>query len=103
MDVELHCRETLNPLYFAHEREVAWRNNLDSRFGVLKRDEREEIVKRIRFRTPGDITITGGLNPMPILWRKSYKWRDETDRTRERQMTNAETAWKKNKDIFKEI
>jgi sulfate adenylyltransferase subunit 2 len=50
-------------LYFAHEREVVWRNDTwlpNSEFLVL--DSREEIVtKTIRFRTLGDITITGGI------------------------------------------
>lgn len=50
-------------LYFAHEREVVWRNETwlpNSEFLVL--DGREEIVtKQIRFRTLGDITITGGI------------------------------------------
>lgn len=50
-------------LYFAHEREVIWRDHSwipNSEF--LKLDEREEIViKKIRFRTLGDITITGGI------------------------------------------
>ncbi|WP_203296299.1 sulfate adenylyltransferase subunit CysD [Luteirhabdus pelagi] len=50
-------------LYFAHEREVVWRNNSwipVSEF--LKLEEGEEIVKKkIRFRTLGDITITGGI------------------------------------------
>lgn len=50
-------------LYYAHEREVIWRNNSwipVSEFITL--DEREEVVmKKIRFRTLGDITITGGI------------------------------------------
>jgi sulfate adenylyltransferase subunit 2 len=50
-------------LYLAHEREVVWRNNSwipNSEFLVL--DDREEVVTRkIRFRTLGDITITGGI------------------------------------------
>ena len=50
-------------LYFAHQREVIWRNNSwipKSEYLIL--DEREEIVtKKIRFRTLGDITITGGI------------------------------------------
>jgi len=50
-------------LYFAHEREVVWRNNSwipNSEF--LNLDENETIVKKkIRFRTLGDITITGGI------------------------------------------
>ncbi|HSR59660.1 MAG TPA: sulfate adenylyltransferase subunit CysD [Robiginitalea sp.] len=50
-------------LYYAHDREVIWRNNSwipKSEYLIL--DEREEIVtKKIRFRTLGDITITGGI------------------------------------------
>lgn len=50
-------------LYFAHEREVVWRNN--SWIPVsnyLKLEAGEEIqTKKIRFRTLGDITITGGI------------------------------------------
>ena len=50
-------------LYFAHDREVVWRSNSwipVSEF--LKLEEGEEIVtKKIRFRTLGDITITGGM------------------------------------------
>ena len=50
-------------LYSAHEREVVWMQNSwipNSEFLVL--DNQEEIVtKKIRFRTLGDITITGGI------------------------------------------
>ncbi|MFY7989508.1 MAG: sulfate adenylyltransferase subunit CysD [Fluviicola sp.] len=50
-------------LYFAHEREVIWRNNSwipVSEFITI--DPRETIEKKkIRFRTLGDITITGGI------------------------------------------
>lgn len=50
-------------LYFAHERQVVRRS--DSWIPVsefLKLDENEEIfTKKIRFRTLGDITITGGI------------------------------------------
>lgn len=50
-------------LYFAHEREVVWRNHSwipNSEFLTLQ--ENEKIVrKKIRFRTLGDITITGGI------------------------------------------
>lgn len=50
-------------LYFAHDREVVWRNGSwipNSEF--LKLTPGDEIVtKRIRFRTLGDITITGGI------------------------------------------
>lgn len=50
-------------LYFAHEREVIWRNNSwipVSEFITL--DPRETVTKKkIRFRTLGDITITGGI------------------------------------------
>ena len=50
-------------LYLAHEREVVWRSN--SWIPVseyLPKIEGEEIhTKKIRFRTLGDITITGGI------------------------------------------
>lgn len=49
-------------LYLAHQREVIWRNNTwlpVSEFITLAPDEKPE-VKQIRFRTLGDITITGG-------------------------------------------
>lgn len=50
-------------LYFAHDREVIWRNNSwipNSEF--LTVSPKEIIVrKRVRFRTLGDITITGGI------------------------------------------
>lgn len=50
-------------LYFAHDREVIWRNNSwipNSEF--IQLDENEVIeTKKIRFRTLGDITITGGI------------------------------------------
>jgi sulfate adenylyltransferase subunit 2 len=50
-------------LYLAHEREVVWRNNSwipNSEFLTLHDNEKIE-TKKIRFRTLGDITITGGL------------------------------------------
>ena len=50
-------------LYFAHEREVVRRNNSwipNSEFLKLEPEE-EVITKKIRFRTLGDITITGGI------------------------------------------
>ena len=50
-------------LYFAHQRNVVLRDHTylpESEYLVLR--EKEEIVsKKIRFRTLGDITITGGL------------------------------------------
>ena len=50
-------------LYFAHDRQVVWRN--DSWIPVseyLIMDEEEAVeTKKIRFRTLGDITITGGI------------------------------------------
>jgi sulfate adenylyltransferase subunit 2 len=50
-------------LYFSHEREVVWRSDAwipNSEF--LKLDANEEVsTKKIRFRTLGDITITGGI------------------------------------------
>ncbi|MDR6301835.1 sulfate adenylyltransferase subunit CysD [Mesonia maritima] len=50
-------------LYLAHEREVVWRNNSwipNSEFLKLEENEKVE-TKKIRFRTLGDITITGGI------------------------------------------
>ena len=50
-------------LYFAHEREVVWRQDSwipNSEFLILEDDE-EIVTKKIRFRTLGDITITGGI------------------------------------------
>lgn len=50
-------------LYLAHEREVVWRKNSwipNSKFLVLEDNETIE-TKKIRFRTLGDITITGGI------------------------------------------
>ena len=50
-------------LYLAHQREVVWWN--DSWIPVsefLKLEENEKIeTKKIRFRTLGDIAITGGI------------------------------------------
>jgi len=50
-------------LYFAHERKVVWKNNSwipYSEYLIL--EEQDDIVtKKIRFRTLGDITITGGI------------------------------------------
>lgn len=50
-------------LYIAHEREVVWRNNTWLPYSAfLKLREGEEVVKKmVRFRTLGDITITGGI------------------------------------------
>jgi len=50
-------------LYFAHERKVIFRNESwipDSEF-LIKEDNEEIVTKKIRFRTLGDITITGGI------------------------------------------
>ncbi|SRX54904.1 sulfate adenylyltransferase subunit CysD [Aequorivita sp. CIP111184] len=50
-------------LYLAHDREVVWRSDSwipNSKF--LKLEDGEAVVsKKIRFRTLGDITITGGI------------------------------------------
>lgn len=50
-------------LYFAHQRDVIWRN--DTWLPVsdfIQIDDSEEVVnKKLRFRTLGDITITGGI------------------------------------------
>ena len=58
-------RENLSipSLYFAHEREVVWRNDSwipYSEYLTLEPNEKIEN-KKIRFRTLGDITITGGI------------------------------------------
>ncbi len=50
-------------LYFAHEREVVLRNGSwipNSEYLQLE-DHEEILTKKIRFRTLGDITITGGI------------------------------------------
>jgi sulfate adenylyltransferase subunit 2 len=50
-------------LYIAHEREVIWRNDSwipNSEFLTIHENEKIE-TKKIRFRTLGDITITGGI------------------------------------------
>lgn len=50
-------------LYYAHERDVVWRSNSwipNSEFLTLEPQE-EVVTKKIRFRTLGDITITGGM------------------------------------------
>lgn len=50
-------------LYLAHEREVVWRKDSwipNSEFLVLDANEKVE-TKKVRFRTLGDITITGGI------------------------------------------
>jgi len=50
-------------LYFAHQRDVVWRNGSWIPYSeFLITDTNEEVVsKKIRFRTLGDITITGGI------------------------------------------
>lgn len=50
-------------LYYAHQREVVWRNNSWIPTSEFLKLEETEIVqtKQIRFRTLGDITITGGI------------------------------------------
>ena len=50
-------------LYLAHEREVVWRQDSwipMSEHLILEGNEKVE-TKKIRFRTLGDITITGGI------------------------------------------
>ena len=66
MDVWNYIRReniAIPSLYLAHEREVVWRNNSwipNSEY--LQLDTNEKIVtKKVRFRTLGDITITGGI------------------------------------------
>lgn len=50
-------------LYFSHKRKVVWRNDCwipVSTFIELDEDEKTHL-KKVRFRTLGDITITGGI------------------------------------------
>ncbi len=59
----LHEKIEIPSLYFAHNRDVIYRNNSwipKSDFLTLR--EGEKVVnKKVRFRTLGDITITGGV------------------------------------------
>ncbi len=50
-------------LYFAHQRDVIWRNNTWLPISEhIQVDDSDEVVnKKLRFRTLGDITITGGI------------------------------------------
>ncbi|MEP1034509.1 sulfate adenylyltransferase subunit CysD [Ekhidna sp.] len=50
-------------LYFAHQRDVIWRNSTWLPISdFIQIDDKEEVVnKKLRFRTLGDITITGGI------------------------------------------
>lgn len=53
----------LPSLYYAHQRNVVWRNQTwlpESEYLEL-RDGEEVVNKQVRFRTLGDITITGGI------------------------------------------
>lgn len=53
----------LPSLYYAHDRQVVWRNQTwlpASEFLELREGE-EYVTKKVRFRTLGDITITGGI------------------------------------------
>ncbi len=66
LDVWLYMQREkveLPSLYFAHEREVIWRNNswlpISEHISLKPTDVKEN--KKIRFRTLGDITITGGI------------------------------------------
>lgn len=66
MDVWNYIRREKIPipsLYLAHEREVVWRNNSwipNSEYLQLETNEKI-VTKKVRFRTLGDITITGGI------------------------------------------
>ena len=50
-------------LYIAHDREVLWRDNtwLPNSEYITLREGEELVTKKVRFRTLGDITITGGI------------------------------------------
>jgi sulfate adenylyltransferase subunit 2 len=53
----------LPSVYFAHEREVVWRNQtwIPVSEHIQIRDNEKVETKKLRFRTLGDITITGGI------------------------------------------
>lgn len=59
----LRERIEIPSLYYAHEREVVWRNgSWIAASEHLPHMENDEVVtKKIRFRTLGDITISGGI------------------------------------------
>lgn len=59
----LHENIEIPSLYIAHKRDVIWRNNTWLPVSeYITVDDKEEVVnKMIRFRTLGDITITGGV------------------------------------------
>jgi sulfate adenylyltransferase subunit 2 len=50
-------------LYFAKERQVVWRSNSWIPYSEFLKLEPQEVIetKKVRFRTLGDITITGGI------------------------------------------
>lgn len=59
------CRENIEipSLYLAHERKMVWRNGTWLPYSEYLQDVKEEdiVTKRVRFRTLGDITITGAI------------------------------------------
>ena len=59
----LHENIAIPSLYIAHERQVIWRNNtwLPVSEYITIEDHEEVHTKQVRFRTLGDITITGGI------------------------------------------
>lgn len=71
LDVWNYIREEkieLPSLYFAHQREMVWRDGTwVSQSDFLIPNENEKVIlKNIRFRTLGDITITGGMESEAI-------------------------------------
>ncbi len=50
-------------LYFAHKREVVWKNETWIPYSKFLYEYKKQkiVVKRVRFRTLGDITTTGGI------------------------------------------
>ncbi|ARN79280.1 sulfate adenylyltransferase small subunit [Nonlabens spongiae] len=59
------CRENIEipSLYLAHERKMVWRNDTWLPYSEYLQDVNDEdiVTKRVRFRTLGDITITGAI------------------------------------------
>ncbi|MEM7039115.1 MAG: sulfate adenylyltransferase subunit CysD [Bacteroidota bacterium] len=67
MDIWLYIQRehiAIPELYYAHERRVVWREDSWIPFSeFIQLTDREEVeTRKIRFRTLGDITITGGID-----------------------------------------
>lgn len=96
-------------LYLAHKREVIWRNDSwipNSEFLILGDKEKIE-TKKVRFRTLGDITITGGIESEADTLEKIVQEVSSMKKPNveiEVMISDRKQLWKieKNKGIFKE-